>query len=335
MKTSIPHAFVAVLLISLPAHACTRIFWNDNGRAMLVARTMDLDQSDQARLVVYPRGLVRDGLLGGKGNSCRWTSTYGSAVITAFGLATTSGMNEKGLSADLLNLEGTQYEPRDETRPGVSALWAQYFLDNCSSVKEALAAMKDFQVVPQKVGGRDWPIHLALEDASGDSAVVEFLDGKMTVHHGRQYTVLTNEPPLEEQIGNLKNYSFLGGTLPMPGTIDPRSRFARAYYYLNSLPKPQDGLGAVAELSGVARTVTTPPGAVPIRGSHQGDSWHTLWMSVADLTNKTFYFQSASNPNTCRLEFQKLNLNQGAPILTSDAYDRSLGGEISSKLKPE
>jgi choloylglycine hydrolase len=121
----------------------------------------------------------------------------------------------------------------------------------------------------------------------------------------------------------------------MPGTIDPRSRFARAYYYLNSLPKPQDGLGAVAELSGVARTVTTPPGAVPIRGGHQGDSWHTLWMSVADLTNKAFYFQSASSPNTCRLEFQKLNLNQGAPIITADAYDRSLSGEISSKLKPE
>ena len=335
MKSTIPGILAVTLLMAIPAHACTRMFWNDNGKAMLVARTMDLEQSDQARFVVYPRGLQRDGLLGEKGNSCRWTSKYGSAVVTAFGVATTSGMNEKGLSADLLNLEGTRYEPRDESRPGVSALWAQYFLDNCTSVKEALAAMKDFQVVPQKIGGRYWPIHLALEDASGDSAVVEFLHGKMTVHHGHEYRVLTNEPPLEEQIENLRSYRIFGGALPIPGGIDPRSRFARSYYYLNSLPKPQDELGAVAELCGVARTVMTPPGAVLIPGSNPGDSWHTRWMSVADLTNKTFYFQSTTSPNPYRVEFEKLNLTPGSPVLTADAYDQALSGEISSQLKPE
>jgi choloylglycine hydrolase len=335
MKNPLPYALVTVLLITGAAHACTRMFWNDNGKAMLVARTMDLEQSDQAKFVVYPRGLSRDGLPGDKGNSLRWKSRYGSAVVTAFGVATTSGMNEKGLSADLLNLEGTRYEPRDEKRPGVSALWAQYFLDNCSSVKEALAAMKNFQVVPQKVAGRHWPIHLSLEDATGDSAVVEFLDGKMNVHHGHQFTVLTNEPPLEEQIGNLKNYQCFGGQLPMPGNIDPRSRFARAYYFLKSLPKPANELGAVADLSGVARTVMTPPGAVPIPGSNPETSWHTLWMSVADLTNKVFYFQSASSPNAYRVEFAKLNLAHGSPVLCADAYDQTLSGEISSRLKPE
>ena len=335
MKNTISAILAVTLLMAIPAHACTRMFWNDNGKAMLVARTMDLEQSDQAKFVVYPRGLQRDGLLGEKGNSCRWTSRYGSAVITAFGVATTSGMNEKGLSAHLMNLEGTRYEPRDESRPGVSALWAQYFLDNCSSVKEGLEAMRNFQVVPQKVGGRYWPIHLALEDATGDAAVVEFLNGKMTIHHGHEYTVLTNEPPLEDQIANLNNYRFLGGSLPMPGSIDPRSRFARAYYFLRSLPKPQNELCAVADLSGVARTVMTPPGAVPIKGSHEGDSWHTLWMAVADLTNKTFYFQSTSSPNTYRVEFEKLNLKPGSPILTADAYDQTLSGEISSQLKAE
>jgi choloylglycine hydrolase len=335
MRTTDILFFTLLLLIPTPAHPCTRIFWNDNEKVMLVARTMDLEQSDQARFVVYPRGLKRDGLLGEKGNSCRWTSKYGSAVITAFGIATTSGMNEKGLSADLMNLEGTQYETRDESRPGVSALWAQYFLDNCSSVKEALATMKDFQVVPQKIGGRFWPIHLALEDASGDSAVVEFLNGKMTIHHDHRYNVLTNEPPLEDQIANLKNYKFFGGTLPMPGSIDPRSRFARAFYFLNSLPKPENARGAVADLCGVARTVMTPTGAVPIPGSNPGNSWHTLWMSVADLTNKTFYFQSTSSPDSFRVEFEKLHLEPGSPILGADAYDQTLCGEISSKLKPQ
>ncbi len=335
MKNPLPYALAMILLIAIPAHPCTRMFWNDNGKAMLVARTMDLEQSDQAKFVVYPRGVSRDGFSGEQGNSLRWKSRYGSAVVTAFGVATTSGMNEKGLSADLLNLEGSRYEPRDESRPGISALWAQYFLDNCSTVKEALAAMKNFQVVPQKVAGRYWPIHLALEDASGDSAVVEFLDGKMRVHHGHQFTVLTNEPPLEDQIGNLRNYQCFGGNLPMPGNIDPRSRFARAYFYLKSLPKPRNDLGAVADLSGVARTVMTPPGAVPIPGDNTENSWHTLWMSVADLTNKVFYFQSTGSPNAYRVEFAKLNLSPGSPILCADAYDQTLSGEISSQLKAQ
>jgi choloylglycine hydrolase len=143
-------------------------------------------------------------------------------------------------------------------------------------------------VVPQRVGGRFWPIHLSLEDATGDSAVVEFLHGKMSVHHGHEYTVLTNEPPLDDQIQNLKGYVFSGGSRPVPGGIDPLSRFARAFYYLKSLPKPRDELGAVASLSCVARTVMTPPGAVPIPGDPSGNSWHTRWMSVADLTNRTF-----------------------------------------------
>jgi choloylglycine hydrolase len=335
MNTTLPYAFAVILLITAPAYPCTRMFWNDNGKAMLAARTMDLEQSDQARFVVYPRGIQRDGLLGQGVNPLRWTSRYGSAVVTAFGVATTSGMNEKGLSADLMNLEGTRYEPRDECRPGVSALWAQYFLDNCSSVSEALAAMKGFQVVPQKIGGRYWPIHLALEDASGDSAVVEFLHGKMTIHHGHEYTVLTNEPPLDEQIENLRNYRIFGGALPMPGSIDPRSRFVRSCYYLKSLPKPQDELGAVANLCCVARTVMTPPGAVPIPGGGPGDSWHTRWMSVADLTNKVFYFQSTTSPNSYRVEFEKLHLNPGSPVLSANAYDQTLSGEISSQLKPE
>ncbi len=32
-------------------------------------------------------------------------------------------------------------------------------------------------------------LHLALEDAAGDSAIIEHLDGKPVVHHGSQYRV--------------------------------------------------------------------------------------------------------------------------------------------------
>ncbi len=161
-------AVSAVLFATDSAPACTRIFWNTNGKAMVVVRTMDLYRSDHAKLTIYPRGVNRDGLLGEKGNSLNWTSKYGSVALTAFGGATSDGMNEKGLAANMLYLGPTQYEARDKARPGLSnLLWAQYFLDNFSTVKDALAAMKNFQVVSAKIAGREWPIHLSLEGRDG------------------------------------------------------------------------------------------------------------------------------------------------------------------------
>jgi len=36
--------------------------------------------------------------------------------------------------------------------------------------------------------------HLALADASGDSAIFEYISGKLVIHHDRKYTVMTNSP---------------------------------------------------------------------------------------------------------------------------------------------
>ena len=73
----------------------------------------------------------------------------------------------------------------------------QYFLDNYATVEEAVAAMQDppFTVVSKPVeNGMAALIHMAISDATGDSAIFEYLDGKLVIHHGRQYVVMTNSP---------------------------------------------------------------------------------------------------------------------------------------------
>ena len=77
------------------ASACSRILSNANGQANVVARTMDLNRSDNAKMVVYPRGLERVSRTG-DGKSFSWTSKLGSVAVTSFGAATSDGMNEKG-----------------------------------------------------------------------------------------------------------------------------------------------------------------------------------------------------------------------------------------------
>jgi len=215
------HAFLLMLLVIADLFGCSRIFWS-NQINKVNARTMDLYVDDKPSFVVSPRGVEKTGLAAR--NPLKWISKYGSLVIAAFdGKAISEGMNEKGLAAHLLYLHDTEYETRDD-RPGLAnALWAQYMLDQFATVKEALAFLDSFQVVSVEVEGRVWPLHLCLEDSSGDSCIIEYVAGKRIVHHGQEYTVMTNEPPYSEQIENLNRYKYFGGELPLPGDIDSRA----------------------------------------------------------------------------------------------------------------
>lgn len=324
---------LTAVLPTWKAIACTRIFWNNNGQAKVVARTMDLYVSDKAQMQVNPRGIKRDGMAGK--NSLHWTTKYGSVVLTAFGNpnAVTDGINEQGLTAHGLYLDNTKYERRD-SRPGVSnLLWVQYFLDNFATVDEAVAHLQDFQIISVEVGGREWPVHLALEDATGNSAIVEYLNGKMVVHKGSQYTIMANEPPLEEQLANLKRYKLFGGNLALPGEIDPQSRFVRAASFLKMLEKPKNDTEAVARVLGVARTVSNPFGAQITEDTSHVDSWPTIWFSAADLKNKVFYFNSVESPNLIWVELKNLNFSKGMPISKLDPYNPALVGDVSRAFK--
>lgn len=207
----------ASLVFGREAMACSLVFWNDNGKAMVAARTMDLYISDVPRLAYLPRGIARAGAT--TPGAARWTSKYASVGLTALDAATSDGMNEAGLSVHLLYLHGSVHEPADQ-RPAVSnALWPRFVLDDFKTVAEALAGLEKVQISSARVREREWPLHLSIEDASGDSAVLEFVDGRLVVHHGKDVTVMTNEPPLDQQLANLRRYKLFGGTLAMPGDI--------------------------------------------------------------------------------------------------------------------
>jgi penicillin V acylase-like amidase (Ntn superfamily) len=79
----------------------------------------------------------------------------------------------------MLYLQETDFGPRDRNKPGLQAgLWAQYALDNAATVQEALDVLDKVQVVKVTTHGHEANVHLALEDASGDSAIIEYIGGK-------------------------------------------------------------------------------------------------------------------------------------------------------------
>ncbi len=235
------------------AQACSRVVHrSQNGEYVVTGRSMDWYEDVQTNLWVFPRGMKRDGA-GGE-NSLQWVSQYGSVIAAGFDVGTTDGLNEKGLMANMLYLGEANFGTRDVSRPGLSwSAWTQYLLDNFATVAEAVEAMKNsnVQIVASPLPGsvaKPPTIHVSISDATGDSAIFEYLDGKLVIHHGKQYPVMTNSPTYDQQIALNAYWESVGGTTMLPGTRRPADRYVRASYYLKQLPDPQTTRQAVANI---------------------------------------------------------------------------------------
>jgi penicillin V acylase-like amidase (Ntn superfamily) len=318
---------------------CTRVLWNTNDIAVLAGRSMDWPESTDPLIVAFPRGRQRDGgAVGGHtviaDNPLRWTSTYGSLITTVYGIGTVDGFNERGLAAHALYLQSTDVGPRDPKLPGLhTGLWAQYLLDQAATVPEALALMDGIQLVMVSAHGFDATLHLALEDASGDSAIIEFAGGSAVVHHGREFTLMTNDPAYDDQLKLLDQHDFSHPSrdTPLPGNVNAVDRFQRAAYYSALLPKPESERQAVASVMAIMRNVSVPFGAP------YGDFgvYNTEYRTVCDLTNRIYFFELTTSPNTIWVELDKLDINDGAQTQSINPYDESLSGNVSARFTPQ
>jgi len=291
------------------ALACTRLVYlgpNDN---IITARSMDWKTDIGTNLWILPRGAERTGETGP--NSIAWTSKYGSVVATAYDIATTDGVNEKGLMANLLWLVESEYPAFDGTEPGLAvSLWAQYVLDNFATVAEAVAALEQqpFVLVTDRMPGEDRmaTVHLSLSDATGDSAIFEYIDGKQVIHHGSQYQVMTNSPTYGEQLALNSYWQEVGGTVFLPGTNRASDRFARASFYVNAIPKDEDPNRALASVVSVIRNTSVPFG---ITTPDQPNISSTRWRTIVDHKRRLYVFESALTPNTFWVDLKTVDFS--------------------------
>lgn len=331
--------FSALLLADpIPVAACTRVLWNNNKLAVVVGRTMDWPESTHPVLTVLPRGMKRDGsLIGGQvivpDNPARWTSRYGSVVTTVYGVGTADGVNEKGFAIHMLYLTATDFGQRDVTKLGVHAgLWGQYLLDNASTVIDALDLMKGIQPVMASVDGMKATVHLAIEDATGDSAIIEYIGGQPVIHHGHEFRVMTNDPAYDEQLANLARYDFTNATrqTTLPGNVDPRDRFVRSSYYLQMLPEPKTEREAMAGILAIARNASVPFGAP---NNAPGTLYNTEYRTAIDLTNRRYFFELTTTPNVIWMDLAKFNLRAGAPVMILNPDNVGLAGDVSARFE--
>lgn len=330
-------SLLLTLLMATPAYPCSRVLWEAKNQDVIVGRSMDWVEDTGSNMWLFPRGMARDGLAAS--NSLKWTSKYGSVILSMYDLGTADGINEKGLTANLLYLSESNFGARDAKLPGLSvSLWAQYFLDNFSSVGEAVTSMEKspFQVLTASVqtahGTKAGTVHLAISDKTGDTAVIEYINGVVKVYHGREYKVMTNSPPFNQQLVTLKQYQGFGGKKSLPGTTDAADRFVRAAFYAQHLPQPTDYREAVAGVLSVLRNVSQPFGTPDPSRPYIST---TRWRTVADLTKGVYFYESTLSPNIVWVQTAKLNFKKDSGIRSiSLVKNYDLIGDISNKFKP-
>ncbi|MCH8542218.1 MAG: linear amide C-N hydrolase [Alcanivorax sp.] len=321
---------------ALHAEACTRVVYLGPEGRILTARSMDWKTDIGTNLWVLPRGVARNGLAGE--TSLTWEAKYGSVVATAYDIASSDGVNEAGLMANLLWLPDSEYPALDGETPALAiSLWAQFMLDNFASVSEAVAYVREqpFLVITDKMPGEDRlaALHLSMSDALGDSAIMEYVGGELVIHHSPDYQVMTNQPTFDRQLVLADYWDEIGGTTMLPGTNRPADRFVRAHFYINAIPKVADAELAVASVFSVIRNVSVPLGISTPDSPHISS---TRWRTVVDHKARRYYFESAMMPNTFWVDLRKLNFapRAGARVLTLGPDQREMyAGDVSGKFR--
>lgn len=175
-------------------------------------------------------------------------------------------------------------------------------------------------------------MHIAPSDPSGDSAILEYVGGKLQIHHGPECKVMTNSPVYSQQIAIDTYWDLVGGNNFLPGTISAADRFVRASYALKVSPKFKDRREAVAAIFSQMRSIGVPLG---MSDPDKPNISSTLWRTVIDHDAKRYYFDSVINPSVIWVDLDKVDLKPGAkPMKLKLGVPQNFGGDVASKFEP-
>jgi penicillin V acylase-like amidase (Ntn superfamily) len=332
-------ACAATLSLATAAAPCTRAVYLGPDDRVLTGRTMDWKLPMVSNLWAFPRGMERDGAAGDR--SARWTARYGSLALTGYDIATADGMNEAGLNVNLQWEVEATYPEDDGVTPRISlSVFPQYLLDRYATVAEAVTDLRENPVlvqggeVPVGPPGRAATVHLSISDATGDSAIIEFVDGEMVIWHDRSYQVMTNEPTFERQLAIRDYWDGVNPREFMPGTVRATDRFVRASFYINAVTQSAEARTAAASVFSVMRQVSVPWG---ISIADQPNLSTTRWRIVADQKDRRYHVESVISPSVFWVDLDALDLSEGADVRMLDLgvdMERVMSGEVSAAFEP-
>ena len=292
----------AAAVFSADVLACTT-FCLKNKSEVLFGKNYDWMIGDGA-VFVNRRGVSKWSSLSNEKNVAKWTSKYGSVTFNQYGWESPSGgMNEAGLVIELMWLDDTKY-PDADRRPAIDVLeWIQYNLDTAATAEEVIANSEKVRI-RSRVN-----LHYLVNDKQGNSAAIEFLNGKLTAHFGEKlpFPALANDT-YERSL----NYSRMAPAAKSESSLD---RFTRA----------STGTMEFAAASKTEKAAVDHAFAI-LDDVAQKNS--TQWSIVYDQKRGKIYFKTRKAPEIKMVDMSAFDYSCSAPVKMFD-MNAAGGGNVS------
>jgi len=291
MKKAIALFFLT--LYSSFLFACSTFLLNKDGQ-LVFGRNYDWVSGNGA-IMINARGVKKTSFTPDGEKEITWVSGCGSVTFNQFGKEFPhGGMNERGLVVELMWLSETSYPGADDRAAMNELQWIQYQLDNCATVSEVIATDSIIRISRDQAA----PLHYLVADANGDAATIEFINGQMKVHRGKDLPnpVLTNtvyaeaQRQVAQQGG--KGHSYTDNSIERFATA---CRMVQQYQTTKSKEPATDY--AFSILNKIAQ------------GSY------TKWRIVYDITNRQIAFVTYDRPQRKTLAFKDIDFTCSSSTL--------------------
>jgi len=344
------------------AIACTHFKITAQDGTVVIGRSLEFGPNLESNIITVPRDTAFDNKAPDGSAGVSWKNKFGYVDLNGFQLPlAVDGMNEKGLSIGALYFPNKIQYQTVSTGEDKHALpyyaFGDWVLGNFSTVAEVKAALPTLRVYAKalEVQGKPttFPLHYVITDASGQSAVVEFVDGKMNVYDNK-LGVFTNAPSFPWQLTNLRNYANLSpyspaavkvdgieysatgqgaGMFGLPGDTSPPSRFVKIAFLVDTAKEVPDAAGALNLAQHIMNNVDIPFGLVRGVKGDNSPLESTQWVVFKDLKNHVLYFKSYDNQTLQAIYLDKLNFAKGAKSMKLPVENKQLPiADVTSQL---
>lgn len=310
MKRVYPTVVLFLVLVFLLSHvsfACTTFCLKRNGE-VLFGKNYDWMIGD-GLILVNKRGVEKSAVSEGRPNPARWVSKYGSVTFNQYGRENPSGgINEAGLVIELMWHEEAQY-PKTDARPFVGTVeWIQYQLDNSRTVAEVITNSEMIRI------DSEIPLHYLVSDKAGNTATIEFLNGKLLAHVGKNLTVpaLTND-------NYERSVKYAVATpLEKARTNSSLDRFVRAAHKTAEFERqPKSAREAVNYAFEILSNVAQPG--------------YTQWSIVYDQKRGKIYFRTLQSPAIKMIDTSAFDYSCTSAVKMFDVNSKE-SGEVTMKF---
>jgi len=362
---------VSVFFVPALVHGCTYFEVPQKDVGLVIGRAMELgdvvgSSNMHWRVSLHPR---------------KKSDRYGYVSVDGVGMKplpaglplVTEGMNENGLTISANTLHRSVYESRLTLKRKVVE-WdvVPSILSNFSNVSDALEGLKGVAVVggpdSEAICGIGACFHWAIADKMGNSAIVEYIKGKLVVYDGpkEHVGVMTNDPPLDWQMTNLNQFvnvrpdwpdsnadivkHLASGTVPqavghgynligLPGDPSPPSRFVRAFFLrefaiVNRPESVATQENAIVLATGILNNVYLVKGTVAKKSMLDAFEY-SPWAVIKIPKSGVFLYRTAADLTWKQITLSTLNFEALEPTSIQLSQTELGIQDVSAELSPK